>query len=216
VRVLGIDPGSWTTGWGVVERSSSEIRYLASGTINTRGCESFTARLKRIHEGIKLVLRQWAPQEVGVEAGFVARNVQAAFRLGEARGAVLVGAAGEGVDVYEYAPAAVKLAVAGSGRADKEQVARGVARLLGIDGSKLGRDATDALAVAVCHLHTAQLSDKLRVAEAAQRVAKKGAGRRRTVLGRRGFRGSATTGGVERPLAAGLGSWPRVVRGKLQ
>jgi len=213
VRVLGIDPGSWMTGWGVVEGSSGGIRYLASGTINTRGCKSFTARLQRIHEGIRLVLREWAPQEVGVEAGFVARNVQAAFRLGEARGAVLVGAADEGLDVYEYAPTAVKLAVAGSGRADKEQVGRGVARLLGIEGTTLGRDATDALAVAVCHLHTAQLSDKLR---AAQRVTKKGSGRRRRALGRHGFRGSAASGGVERPLSAGLGSRPRVVRGKLQ
>ena len=213
MRVLGIDPGSWMTGWGVVERSSSGVRYLASGTINTRGCKSFTARLQRIHEGIRLVLREWAPQEVGVEAGFVARNVQAAFRLGEARGAVLVGAADEGLDVYEYAPAAVKLAVAGSGRADKEQVGRGVARLLGIEGTTLGRDATDALAVAVCHLHTAQLSDKL---GAAQLVTKKGAGRRRRALGRHALRGGAASGGVERPLSAGLGSRPRVVRGKLQ
>jgi crossover junction endodeoxyribonuclease RuvC len=161
VRVVGIDPGSRITGWGVVERSARGIRYLASGTINTRGCGSFPARLKRIHEGVRSVLRRWCPQAVGLEGVFVSRNVQAAFRLGEARGAAIVGVAGEGIDVFEYTPAAVKLAVAGSGRADKEQVGRGVARLLGIDEDTLCRDASDALAVAVCHLHTTRFSGRL-------------------------------------------------------
>ncbi len=213
MRVLGIDPGSWTTGWGVVERSSSGLRYLASGTINTRGCKSFPARLQRIHEGIRLVLRQWEPQAVGLEGAFVARNVQSAFRLGEARGAALVGAADEGVDVYEYAPAAVKLAVAGSGRADKEQVGRMVSRLLGVEGKTLGRDATDALAIAVCHLHAAEVSGRI---QAAGMMTKETSRRRRNALGRNGVGGSAMAGRGGKALSTGQADWPRAARRKLR
>jgi len=139
--------------------------------------------LKRIQEGITSVLQQWCPQAVGLESVFVARNVQAAFRLGEARGAAIVGVAGEGIDLFEYTPAAVKLAVAGSGRADKEQVGRGVARLLGIDEEALCRDASDALAVAVCHLHTARFSGRLAAGKARSRA---GSGQRSTPTGRGG------------------------------
>jgi crossover junction endodeoxyribonuclease RuvC len=161
VRVLGIDPGSAVTGWGVVEASPLGIRYLASGTISTRGCGSFAARLHRICDRVRALARQWAPQAAGLERAFVARNVQAAFRLGEARGAVLVGLAAEGVEIHEYAPAAVKLAVAGFGRADKEQVGRGIARLLRVNGA-MPRDASDALAVALCHLHGARFAERVR------------------------------------------------------
>jgi crossover junction endodeoxyribonuclease RuvC len=163
VRVLGIDPGSGVTGWGVVETSPLGIRYVASGTISTRGCVSFADRLHCICDRVRALARQWSPQSAGLERAFVARNVQAAFRLGEARGAVLVGLAAEGVEVHEYAPAAVKLAVAGFGHADKEQVGRGIARLLHVNET-MPRDASDALAVAVCHLHGARLSEQLRKA----------------------------------------------------
>jgi len=161
VRILGIDPGSVVTGWGVVEASPLGARYVASGTISTRGCASFAERLQRICDHVRALVRQWAPHAAGLERAFVARNVQAAFRLGEARGAVLVGLAAEGVDVHEYAPAAVKLAVAGHGRADKEQVGRGIAHLLGVTQA-LPRDASDALAIALCHLHGARFSERLR------------------------------------------------------
>jgi len=212
VRVLGVDPGSGTTGWGVVERSGRKIEYLASGTIQTRGSRSFAARLQRIYEGIRVVLKQWRPHAVGLEGAFVARNVQAAFRLGEARGAVLVGAAVEGVDVYEYAPAAVKLAVAGSGRADKEQVGLGVARLLGIRGATIGKDASDALAVAVCHLHSVQLSGRLQVAlrETRATPASRLAARRR-----RGLRDIVAPACVEQTVIAGRARRPRVARRRL-
>jgi crossover junction endodeoxyribonuclease RuvC len=163
VRVLGIDPGSSVTGWGVVERARGGVRYVASGTISARGCRSFASRLLRIHDELRGVLRQWEPQAVGIERAFVARNVQSAFRLGEARGVALAGAAAEGVDVYEYTPATVKLAVAGSGRADKGQVGRGIARLLGIDEPH-PRDASDALAVAICHLHATRFARGVRAA----------------------------------------------------
>jgi len=148
------------TGWGLVERSGRQLRYVASGTIKTAGSRSFPARLRAIHDGVRNLLREWQPDSVGVEQAFVSRNVQAALRLGEARGAVLVSVATEDIDVHEYAPATVKLAVAGSGAADKVQVARGVGQLLGLDNPRSG-DATDALAVAVCHAHSAQLAARL-------------------------------------------------------
>lgn len=170
MRVLGIDPGSGVTGWGVVERSARGVRYIASGTISTRGCDSFAARLRRIHDQIRAVVRQWSPDAVGLERAFVARNVQSAFRLGEARGAALVGIAAEGVEVHEYTPAAVKLAVAGSGRADKVQVGRGINQLLGLE-EQLPHDATDALAVAVCHVHASRLAVRLQLPNAARELA---------------------------------------------
>jgi crossover junction endodeoxyribonuclease RuvC len=148
------------TGWGVVERSPGGLRYLASGTISTRGCGSFAARLRRIHDRIRELVQEWTPEAVGIERAFVARNVQAAFRLGEARGAALVGVAAEGVGVHEYAPATVKLAVAGSGQANKAQVGRGLARLLDLKET-LPPDASDALAIAVCHLHSERLAGRL-------------------------------------------------------
>lgn len=161
MRVLGIDPGSGVTGWGVVEASPLGVRYVASGTISTRGCASFAERLHRICDRVRALAREWAPQAAGLERAFVARNVQAAFRLGEARGAVLVGLAAEGVEVHEYAPATVKLAVTGSGRADKEQVGRGIARLLHVNDA-MPWDASDALAIALCHLYGARLSEQVR------------------------------------------------------
>lgn len=160
MRVLGIDPGSRVTGWGLVERSGRRLRYVASGTIKTAGSCSFPARLRAIHDGVRSLLREWQPDSVGLEQAFVSRNVQAALRLGEARGAVLVCVATEDVAVHEYAPATVKLAVAGSGAADKVQVARGVGYLLGLENPQSG-DATDALAVAVCHAHSAQIAARL-------------------------------------------------------
>ncbi len=176
--MLGVDPGSVVTGWGVVERAGRGIRYVASGTISTRGCPSFPTRLHRIHEEIRRLIQRWTPGEVGLERAFVARNVQAAFRLGEARGAVLVGAAAEGLDIHEYAPAAVKLAVTGSGRADKEQVACGVARVLRLD-APLAADAADALAVAVCHVSASGLTSRLPVSAPPARGPRERSGRAR-------------------------------------
>jgi crossover junction endodeoxyribonuclease RuvC len=161
------------TGWGVIEASPRGVSYLASGTIDARRGGSFAGRLHRICDRVQALVREWAPHVVGLERAFVARNVQAAFRLGEARGAVLVGAAAEGVLVHEYAPAAVKLAVTGSGRADKEQVGRGIAHLLGID-ERLPRDASDALAVALCHVYASRFAQRVQQAAGDSRRGAKG------------------------------------------
>jgi crossover junction endodeoxyribonuclease RuvC len=149
--VLGIDPGTSITGWAVVEGDGSRARRMASGVLRLSSQTALAVRLARIHETVKALIIEHAPEAVSLEKAFVAKNPQSAFRIGEARGAVLVAAAECGLEVFEYAPAAVKQAVVGYGRADKEQIARGVALLLAIPAPSVA-DEADALAVAACHL----------------------------------------------------------------
>jgi crossover junction endodeoxyribonuclease RuvC len=157
------------TGWGVVEERGAVVRHLASGTIapsQARLC----ARLAHIHAECLALVARWAPAAVVVERAFVARNAQSALRLGEARGAVLAAVSAAGASLHEYAPAAVKLAAVGHGRADKRAMRRGVAVRLGVAEPSLSYDAADALAVALCHLGQAPLA--ARVADVLQREAR--------------------------------------------
>jgi crossover junction endodeoxyribonuclease RuvC len=156
VRVLGIDPGTSVTGWGVVEPAGAEFRCVASGTVGLPGRLPLGERLRRIRVTVGELCRAHAPVAVALEKAFVAHNVQSAFRLGEARGAVLIAAAEAGLPVYEYAPARVKLTVVGYGRADKQQMVRGVALRLGMPRAEKA-DEADALALALCHLIGARL-----------------------------------------------------------
>jgi crossover junction endodeoxyribonuclease RuvC len=151
LRVLGIDPGTSVTGWGVVEPSGTAFRCVASGAVALAARLPLGERLRMIRAEIEALCRLHAPAALALEKAFVAHNVQSAFRLGEARGAVLIAAAEVGVPVFEYAPAAVKLAVVGYGRADKEQIMRGVALRLGVPPADRA-DEADALALALCHL----------------------------------------------------------------
>jgi crossover junction endodeoxyribonuclease RuvC len=160
VLALGIDPGSRVTGWGVVEGRGGAVRHMSSGRLVLPLAEPLAVRLARLHaECLRLVAR-WQPAAVVLERAFVARNVQSALRLGEARGAVLAAVAASGVALEEYAPAEVKLAAVGHGRADKETVARGVAARLGL-AQPPPADAADALALALCHLQQAPLARAL-------------------------------------------------------
>ena len=149
--MLGIDPGTSVTGWGVVEACGTSFRRVASGAVALRAALSLGERLRTIRAEIEALCRVHAPAALALEKAFVAHNVQSAFRLGEARGAVLIAAAEAGVPVFEYAPAAVKVAVVGYGRADKKQIIRGVALRLGADEAERA-DEADALALALCHL----------------------------------------------------------------
>lgn len=158
MRVLGVDPGTSVTGWAVVESDGPAAVRRASGRLGLASASPLAERLRRIHETIAGLLRDHAPAALALEKAFVSRNVQSAFRLGEARGAVLVAAAAAGVPVFEYAPAAVKLAVVGYGRADKTQMVRGVALRLGVVDLD-SPDEADALAVALCHLQGARLRE---------------------------------------------------------
>jgi len=162
VRVLGIDPGTAVTGWGVVEAEGASFRRVASGAVDLPSRIALGERLRRIQTVVGELLREHAPAAVALEKAFVAANVQSAFRLGEARGAVLIAAAIAGVPVFEYAPAQVKVTVVGYGRADKKQMVRGVALRLGTP-SCARADEADALALALCHLIGGRLRGLLAV-----------------------------------------------------
>jgi crossover junction endodeoxyribonuclease RuvC len=159
VRVLGIDPGSRATGWGVVERRGDRFAHVADGTIDLAAGQPLGVRLARLHAACLDLLATWAPAAVVLERAFVARNVQSAFRLGEARGAVLAAAGATGTALHEYAPASVKLAAVGWGQADKRAMGRGIALRLGLPRPP-APDAADALALALCHLQQAAVSER--------------------------------------------------------
>jgi crossover junction endodeoxyribonuclease RuvC len=154
VRILGLDPGSRRTGFGVIDCRGGELAVCAHGCLNVAAATP-AARLRMIFEGLARLVAQHAPVEVAVERVFVSRNADSALKLGQARGAALCAVPG-GVPVFEYAPRAIKLALVGSGAAEKFQVAHMVRTLLGI-GERLSADAADALAVAVCHAHARRL-----------------------------------------------------------
>ena len=154
VRILGLDPGSRRTGFGALEIGPGTQRCLAQGHIEVDGLV-VQARLARIHAGVCDLIARFAPTEVAVEKVFVSRNVDSALKLGQARGAALA-AIGETIELAEYAPRAIKLAVVGFGGADKMQVAHMMRSVLDIEG-RLTADAADALAVALCHAHHRRL-----------------------------------------------------------
>ena len=156
MRVLGIDPGSRPTGWGVVESAGAGFRHVESGTLTLPPAGGLGARLARLHAECGRLLARFVPAAVVLERAFVARNVQSAFRLGEARGVILAVVAGAGVVLHEYTPAEVKVATVGYGRADKDAMMRGVTMRLGL-AVPPRPDAADALALALCHLHRAPL-----------------------------------------------------------
>lgn len=151
-RILGIDPGSRHTGFGIIDCTGGDYRCVVHGRIDVSGA-SLAERLYRIHDGIRALLARHAPDEIAVERVFVNRNVDSALKLGQARGAALA-ALGADAAVHEYAPRAIKLAVVGFGAADKAQVAHMVRQLLVLGAEvALATDASDALAVALCHAH---------------------------------------------------------------
>lgn len=162
--ILGIDPGSIVTGFGAIRADGGHLRYVDCGVIKTPSKMAFIERLKRIHEGLVEVIARIQPSAAAVESVFHARHASSALKLGQARGVALLALAQADLPVQEYAPAQVKRAVTGDGRADKKQVRMMVETLLGrtLD---LPADATDALAVAICHGHASPLQDRL--AEAA-------------------------------------------------
>lgn len=167
VRVLGVDPGSRKTGWGLVEEARGDLRGLASG-VAASGNGDISVRLGRIAERIEELLEEWKPDAIALERAFVGKNVSSALRLGEVRGVILASAGRRSLPVIDYPPATVKVAVAGAGAAEKAMVARGVGALLGIE--VVAGDATDALAVAICHLRHYKFKERLRSATVVEAV----------------------------------------------
>jgi crossover junction endodeoxyribonuclease RuvC len=156
MRVLGLDPGSVRTGWGVVEWDTRCTRGIAAGVIRVPDSAPIAERLRRIHAGVCEVLAQHKPDAVAVEDIFFARYPQAALMLGHARGVAVLAAAQAELTVTAYPASVVKRALVGSGRADKQQVAQLVGAVLGWKELP-GVDATDALAIALTHLNAARL-----------------------------------------------------------
>jgi len=160
VRIFGIDPGSGRTGYGCVETDGSRHRLVACGAISARVTESFPLRLARIHHELTVLLAECHPDCVAIENLFHATNVRSALRLGHARGVAMLAAVEAGCPVVEYSPAEIKRAVVGYGRAEKHQMQMMIKLLLGLDSPPSSHDAADALAVAICHVHSVPMRVK--------------------------------------------------------
>jgi crossover junction endodeoxyribonuclease RuvC len=158
-RVLGLDPGSIRTGYGIVDCHGRTELHVASGCVHAKGVD-LAQRLHLIHRRLLELVEEFRPDEVAIERVFMHRNADSALKLGQARGAALTAAVARGAVVYEYAPRAVKLAVVGNGGADKIQVAHMVRVLLAI-GEPATSDVSDALAIALCHAHARRTAGRL-------------------------------------------------------
>ena len=150
--ILGVDPGSRITGYGLIKVEKTQVSYVASGCIRMP-TDDLPVRLLTIYQNIGELIRQYAPSQAAIEQVFVGKSVSSALKLGHARGAAILAIAEAGLPLGEYAPRTIKQAVAGTGAADKEQVQAMVVRLLGLNRTP-SADAADALAVALCHSYS--------------------------------------------------------------
>lgn len=158
-RILGIDPGSLSTGYGIIDSQGQTLKYVICGNIRTRG-GGIAERLTEIYFAIGAVVEEHSPDEVAVERAFVHKNADSALKLGQARAAAICGTLARKLPLHEYSPKEVKLAVVGSGAAGKEQVQHMMRVILGLKG-ELQADSADALAIAVCHAHSRGLKAEL-------------------------------------------------------
>lgn len=147
--ILGIDPGSRITGYGLIDNQPSQMRYIASGHLKLVG-DNLPQRLGQIFQHIELIIEKYQPQHMGIENVFMQRNADSALKLGQARGAAICAAYQGGLEIAEYAPREIKQALVGSGAAGKDQVQHMVKRLLGLQ-QELQSDEGDGLAIAICH-----------------------------------------------------------------
>jgi crossover junction endodeoxyribonuclease RuvC len=165
MRVLGIDCGGAYTGFGVVEMNSGgQLLCLTYGAIKLSPREPLARRLSRIYDGLGALITDHHPNEVAIEGIFYALNVKSALQLGQVRGVAMLAAAAAGLEVAEYSPLTIKSSVVGYGRAEKQQVQHMVTRLLSLAQAPEPMDASDALAIAICHLHTAGTLERQRTA----------------------------------------------------
>ena len=166
MRVLGIDPGSETTGWGVVEGDGRRYRLIEYGTVKAPARERFAARLLKVSEGLEAVIARLKPDACAVEEAFFAANVKTALKLGQVRGVVLLAAERAAVEIFEYSPRLIKQTVVGYGNAEKHQVQEMVRVLLSLTSVPSPHDAADALAIAICHFHHAGTNARILAADA--------------------------------------------------
>ena len=160
MKVIGIDPGSRVCGYGVLESRNGDIEHLASGSIAPGNGLPLYQRLKIIYESLIDVIGEHSPEAMSVEDIFFAKNAKSAIKLGEARGVALLAASNSGISVFEYSPTRIKLALTGSGRASKREVQRMLTIMLGVSEFET-EDASDAVAIALCHIHLSRIEAKL-------------------------------------------------------
>ena len=154
MKIFGIDPGSERTGYGCVETDGSRHRVVVCGAIANSSSSAFPDKLLRIHTGLAALLAECRPDSVAIENVFYANNARSALKLGHARGVAMLAAVEAGVPVFEYTPAEIKRAVVGYGRAEKHQIQHMMKIVLGLDRVPTPHDAADALAIAICHIHS--------------------------------------------------------------
>jgi crossover junction endodeoxyribonuclease RuvC len=161
MRVLGIDPGSQTMGWGVVEGNGRRYSLVAYGAVRASSSLRFSARLLRMCSGLEEVIAEHRPDALALEDAFLATNVKVSMKLGQVRGVVLLVAERAGLEIHEYSPRLIKQTVVGYGNAEKHQVQEMVRLLLALKSVPTPHDAADALAVAICHFHHAPFKERL-------------------------------------------------------
>ena len=161
MRILGIDPGCVVTGYGILEETRGKLHHIDNGGIFPNAKAPFSDRICFIHEQIENLLQKFSPDVVALENIFVAKNVQSTLKLGHARGAVMVAAGRARIEIFEYTALQVKQAVTGYGHAGKEQIQKMIQALLQLPGTAFA-DASDALAVAVCHSHSHRFQKKVK------------------------------------------------------
>ncbi len=158
MRVLGIDPGSHITGYGVVEKKGAQLLHIDNGCLSIKKSLPFPQKLLEIHVGLTKIIYEFKPDVVAVEDIFFAKNAASALKLGESRGVAILAATQKGLPVYEYPARTVKQAITGYGQASKEQMQKMILHLLRLK-EVAQEDASDALAVAICHIHSYKLKD---------------------------------------------------------
>jgi len=161
MRVLGIDPGSETLGWGVVEGSGLKYSLVDFGTVKSKPREVFSKRLLKAYDGVAGIIEKFQPDVVSIEEAFYSVNVNVAMKLGQVRGVILLLAEQKSIKIAEYAPRLIKQTVVGHGNAEKHQVGEMVRVLLRLKTVPAPHDAADALAIAVCHFHHAGMQDRI-------------------------------------------------------
>lgn len=161
MRILGIDPGSETTGWGVIDGDARRYRLVECGAVRASPGQKFPSRLLRIADALEEIIQRHQPEACALEDGFLATNVKVTLKLGQVRGVAMLVAQRASLDVFEYSPRLVKQTVAGHGNAEKFQVQQMVKTLLSLDTAPEPYDAADALAVAICHFHHACSAQRL-------------------------------------------------------
>ncbi|MBN1627212.1 MAG: crossover junction endodeoxyribonuclease RuvC [Deltaproteobacteria bacterium] len=157
--VLGVDPGSITTGYGLIEKTKGHLKLIDAGHISSPGTIPFYERIHEIYRVMTEIMDRYRPAEMAIEDVFFAKNVKSSLKLGHARGAALIAAVSCGIRIFEYSPLEIKKSVVGYGRAGKEQVQAMVKVILGLP-EILGTDTSDALAAAICHLNWARYERK--------------------------------------------------------